>query len=218
MPLPTFGNVLTPDRERGHPLTATGTTIFVLNTNTEVLTDTNANDVKDPWNIIAGNASAHANVRPVNVPPGAGLYLDLRHAYTGSGSEVSTAPQVRVYGLVPPWNGAPQTNDRRWPSDDTAAFHEFSATEGWWIELQDSGGSEIITLDNEAGNQASTIYVNSTTGENNIYVSRGRYVHLQGVIRVLVSVVRAAIFTLDLGSTLTTDEPTTGLVIGRFVG
>jgi len=219
MPLDLYQNMMTPDRLRGSPLTSTGTTVFVCNTDTEAVTGISEEEGKDPWGVAAGTHTNHGNVRPVAVPPGVGLYLDLRHAYVGVGyPNVVTAPQVRIYGKVPTFPGI-NTNDRHWPSDDDSSYPALTQAQGWWVELQDSGGAELITLDNESDNEASTVYLGPTSSEgDDMRISRGRYVHLQGVLQIQVHILRAAIYADSGDSSASVGAAATGMIIGRFVG
>lgn len=166
-------------------------------------------DPDDPYRILSGDDTNHANVVPLAVPTGS--YLFLSHVWTSTDDDdnVSQAPVVRVFGRVPPSYNPGQ---RRLPVDHSSAFPDAyvlpsADLRGLWVPLTKPGytkGTPTLTL------SANGILIPHGSGA--IYgQSEEDYVFLAGVDRVIVAVSTAATWAGGAGTR-------TGMIVGRLVG
>lgn len=223
MSLPLYRGFSISPTKVGQGQTAIGTTVVVLNTDSEALTGNSVEQRVDPWNIRIGGSTNAGNVRPCLVNS-AGLYLDLLHVYTGpipaNVLEVKTAPQVRVFGKLPPWQGEPQKigedTGRIWPQDANPLFPDMS-TVGWWVPLPDTDGNVVITLsEGEVGRN--TIMYNPASGQD-MRISNSKFVYLGGCVEIMALIERIAVFNiLTTPSSSSSEEPTAGATIGMVIG
>jgi len=204
MPQETYRGALKSTGIPSHALAAQGSTVFVVNSDAATATG-----ALDPWGVLSGDVTAHANVYPVGTASQY-LYLDLFHMWPDNAA-ASGAVTVRVYGEV---DVKMEGNARIWPGDVDTTNFEIPVNEdnqpSFWIPLPDKDGTHALALDTTA----STIYADEVTLGNSssssgaaqpFAVGLPTSVYLAGVRRVMVLV----------GSASTEAN---SIVLGRFSG
>jgi hypothetical protein len=170
-----------------------GTGILVANTNSKQAQSSNG--YKNPYAILAGTATNHANVvSPIRVPP-ACSHVELYHAYdinSGTPGDPATQPVVRVYGRVPE-----VTPVRSWPEDQDSTNFASTSTYGFWIPC--------VKPSDNTGSQAFVAHTLWHGDASKPYGIAGPLVFLvAGVTQIIVTVETAG------------DPATAGIILARF--
>jgi len=181
---------------------AVGSTIAVCNLSSSALNTPGDSGIGDPWAAyaaldgeqqilssvssesgvfenIAGSVPNHANIRPIITP--FGQYANFYHIWRGNDT-VTTAPRIQVFGRVKkPLQAAGGL--QRWPNDDDP---DFPNVVDFWIPLLEPGETNHYM---EFGTAAAGRYT------NRMFISKPRYVYLQGVEEIIVMITQAAAFS-----------------------
>ncbi len=201
----------TPQRHIG---LAVSTSLFVVNKNAQVITDT----PDDPHLVISGSHASFANVVPfasLNYP-----YLNLYHISTGP-TDFSTAPGVKCYGFKP------YTEDnikRLVPADiDIDAFDlpnhstlNLLDVPGYWVPLFDPRtGDHEITFPTAA----EIAKRSNADGAHDFELYSGNsLVYTEGCSHILVVIATAAVDTPISSSSSSSSGPTqhNSLILGSL--
>jgi hypothetical protein len=209
VPKPTPNNVEAAGNPNalGLSYSSLGSTAFVLNANTGVVTE----PANDPWAVVNADAAGHGNCRIITTGRRF-AYLHLMHAWTtrntssstlDSTALVTTDPIVRVYGRIPNRNNPNQ--QPIWPSDDSPKFRELLLTDGMWRPLLlPDAASALIPLD--SGSDEAAHY---SVGGNDFWIGLPSTLFICGCDAVLCTVDDAAVFN---------ETGALGVVLGHLSG
>lgn len=200
---PNLWNI--PDQSFGTQIGAYGFPASVVNKDSL----TAQSDPDDPYEVLDGTDTYHANVVPIQTFGAA--YLGLVHMWFSSTyTATATAdPIVRVFGHVP---NPRQAKPRLWPQDVSSSFYDLTDTDiaaeyrGLWVPLTPPGytlGTPTLTL---SGTPIDHV-IGTTSRE---VTSELQYVFLAGCDYALVTVSTAA--TLSAGATKK------GVIVGTLFG